>query len=115
MGKKFVRIPMQDEQFERLMQRAVAEGFPNLESYLCHVAGDRSPYIDVFNQARAAFDKLQPGQQTTVGKLIGPEWDTLPLDVRINVGKMFKSAVRYGLIKVSSLSRTYSNHAYYSK
>lgn len=112
---KYIRVVMTEEKHEAVMKKAVAAGFPDIESFLLFTVGEKSIYLDLFNRVRENFEQLESGTRTTVRKLIGDDWDSHPVPIRINVGKMFASAVENGLIKVSGRERGASGHAVYIK
>ena len=112
---KYVRILMSDAQHASLMRKAVALGFPNLESYFQDIAGERSMFMDCFTEVLNAWHALPEGRSVTLCKLMGAEWENVPLNVKINVGKMFNSGVKHGLIKIARKHKTTAGHAVYTK
>lgn len=112
---KNVRVVMTDASHVALTQKAIAAGYPDIESFLLSIVGEESIYMDLFKQVRERFESLNAGSRTTLRQLMGPQWDEFHRAERINVGKMFASAVENGLIEIESKERGSSGHAIYVK
>lgn len=111
---KNIRVQMTEEQYSSVQARAIAEGFPDIESFLRASLGIHQPEIEIFRKLRAAFLALPAGASVRVNQML-PDWNTLPKGERLVAGRMFASAVRHGLIEVGATETGVSWHNTYTR
>lgn len=115
---KMIRVPMPEDVYERLKQRAKDDGYVGIASLLLSAVGENNKQSEAATVANKAINrairKKKKGETFLVKDLVS-DWEDLDSGIRIRVGKYFYERVLTEDLDVKPLKKGSSGHQIYQK